>query len=519
MRYDVIIIGAGHNGLIAAFYLARAGQRVLLVDARPLIGGSCVTEELIPGFQFSTCANVVWSLRPKIVQEMGLYERGLVVDTRQFLRLLPDGRFLYSGRMTTTAPGENADALRSQLAHFSPQDAEAFPHWQALLARLAKLFGPYLLQTPPPLHELYARCTDPADREALDLILTNSVAALYDRFFETDLMRDMAVPDEASGLLLALINALGSYSETGEPVPNGYVRGGMGQITALMAAAAQEQGAEIRIEAPVKRILVENGQAQGVELASGERIAARRVISTADPKRTLLTLLDPATLDARFVRRVQNVHTASAGGSLKLHCALSAVPEYRTAGGLKSEEVSRATVIIAPSRAYRDATWQAAQQGELPDAPMLAGFMPSVYDPALAPPGQYTWSAYIVWAPTRLRRGTWAARKQEMADRLFRLLDSYAPNFSHSVLDYVLFTPDDLQQRMYLTDGNIHHVDDVASQLFHQRPLAELAHYRTPIRNLYLGGAGMHPWGEVNGGPGHNVAHAILQELTKSEGQ
>jgi phytoene dehydrogenase-like protein len=192
---------------------------------------------------------------------------------------------------------------------------------------------------------------------------------------------------------------------------------------------------------------------------------------------------------------------------------LAEPPDYQLDGdGLSGEELSRATLIVAPNRAYRDATWRAAQQGELPAAPMLAGFMPSVYDPSLAPLGKYTWSAYVVWVPVHLRHGTWAERKEEAAKNLFRLMDGYAPNFSHSVLDYVLFTPDDLQERMFLTDGNIHHIDDVASQLLWQRPLPELADYRTPVRNLYLGGAGMHPFGEVNGGPGHNVAHVILRD-------
>jgi phytoene dehydrogenase-like protein len=511
--YDVIIVGAGHNGLIASYYLARAGLRVGIFEARELIGGSCVTEELIPGFHFSTCANVVWSLRPKIVQDLQLYERGLTVDSRQFLRLLPDGRYLYSGRMTNTAPGESADTLRSQLARFSPADAEALPRWQSLLARLNRIFGPYLLQPPPHLHEIYNNCSDPADREALDLILTLPVSVLYDQFFETDFLRDMAVPDDASGLVLALINALGSYSETGQAVPNGYIRGGMGRLTQLIAQAAQEQGVEIHTHQPVKRVLVKDGQAVGIELVTGERVDAKIVVATADPKRTFLTLCDPADLPAGFAQKINRIRTDTAGASLKLHCALSELPDYQVANTLSRDELSRVTLIVAPNRAYREATWQAAQKGEMPDAPMFAGFMPSVYDPSLAPPGKYTWSAYVVWVPVHLRQGNWAERKEEAAAMLFRNIDKYASNFSRSLIDYRLFTPADLQERMLLTDGNIHHVDDLPAQLLWQRPLPELADYRTPLRNLYLGGAGMHPGGEVNGGPGHNVAHVILDDL------
>jgi phytoene dehydrogenase-like protein len=510
--YDVVIIGAGHNGLIAAFYLAKAGLRVGIFEARTLIGGSCVTEELIPGFHFSTCANVLWSLRPKIVQDLQLVARGLAVDARQFLRLLPNGRFLYSGRMTNTAPGESVDSLQQQLARFSPADAAAFPRWQALLVRLQRIFGPYLLQPPPHLHEIYAQCSDPADREALDLILNHPVAALYDKFFETDLLRDMAVSDDASGMVLALINALGNYSETGEPVLNGYVRGGMGTLTTLIAQAAQQQGVEIHIQQPVKRILLENQQVAGIELVSGERVPARVVIATADPKRTFLQLCAPNDLPTGFVRKIQQIHTASTGESLKLHCALSELPEYRVGGELSREELSRATLIVAPGRAYRQATWVAAQQGEMPAAPMFAGFMPSVYDPSLAPAGKYTWSAYVVWVPAQLLQGTWAERKGEAAEMLLENIERYAPNFRRALIDYCLFTPADLQERMLLTDGNIHHVDDLPAQLLWRRPLPELSDYRTPLKNLYLGGAGMHPGGEVNGGPGHNVAHVVLQD-------
>jgi phytoene dehydrogenase-like protein len=384
-----------------------------------------------------------------------------------------------------------------------------------LLARLNRIFGPYLLQPPPHLHEIYSQCSDPADREALDLILTLPVATLYDQFFETDFLRDMAVPDDASGLALALINALGSYSETGQAVPNGYIRGGMGTLTKLIAQTAQEQGVEIHTRQPVKRVQFKDGQALGIELVSGERVEAKIVVATADPKRTFLKLCDPADLPAGFLQKIERIQTASAGASLKLHCALSALPDYQVNESLSREELSRVTLIVAPDRAYRAATGQAAQQGEMPAAPMFAGFMPSVYDPSLAPAGNYTWSSYVVWVPTRLRRGSWAERKEEAVQMLFRNIDKYAPNFSRSVIDYRLFTPADLDERMLLTDGNIHHIDDLPSQLLWQRPLPELSDYRTPLRNFYLGGAGMHPGGEVNGGPGHNVAHVILGDLKK----
>ncbi len=517
--YDAIIIGAGHNGLVTAFYLARAGLRVLMLEARHIIGGSCVTEELIPGFHFSACANLVWSLRPQIIRDMQLYERGLVVDTRQFLRLLPDGRYIYSGRLNSVAPGAGYDAMQAEIAKFSVADAEAFPRWVAFWNRVSHIFGPYLLQPAPHLHEIYNRLTDPLDREVLDLVMTSSLATIADGFFESDIMRDQGSPadigninDVDTGLLTAITYTLGAYSETGDPVPNGYVRGGMGRLTALMAEAAQTHGVEIQTNRPVARILVENGQAIGVELATGEQIRAKRVISNLDPKRTFLKLLAPDALDRRFLQRVQALRTAT-GTCLKLHCALTEFPQYRIDGHLTDEQLRGATLILAPDRAYRMATWQAASQGELPDAPIIAAFIPSVYDPSLAPAGCYTWSAYITWAPVQPRQGSWADCKPEMANRLFKLMDHYAPNFSRSVRDYVLYTPADLQERMYLTDGNIHHVDGHANQLLWQRPLPELAQYTTPIQKLYLCGAGMHPWGEVNGGPGYNAAQRVLKDL------
>lgn len=518
MDYDAIVIGAGHNGLVAAFYLARSGLRVLMVEARPIAGGSCVTEELIPGYKFSTCANVVWALRPRIISDMGLYSRGLTIDSRSFLRLLPDGRYLTSNRLSSAQPGEEIAGYQDEIAKFSLADAAAFPRWQEFLGRITRIFGPFLLKPAPQLHEIYSSCLHDEDRRTLDNILTNSIASIADQFFESDIMRDVGVGadigdihDRGTGLLFALTTAMGSFSETGESVPNGFVRGGMGTITATMLEACVQHGLQLRTGSPVFRILTEDGQANGVELLSGERITARIVISNADPKRTFLRLLDPRALDSGFLNRIRNIQTNVAAG-LKLHCALSEVPEYRTLNTLTDRQIRNSTLIIAPNRAYREAAWRAASQGDLPNAPIISGFMPSIYDESLAPEGKYTWSAYIVWAPAQPRIGSWSERKEEMAELIIKVMDQYSPNFRRALVDYVLLTPTDLEHRMALTDGNIHHVDATPSQLLWQRPLKELAQYRAPIKGLYLCGAGMHPWGEVNGAPGFNAAHTILAD-------
>jgi phytoene dehydrogenase-like protein len=531
---DAVIVGAGHNGLVTAFYLARAGLRVLVVEARDLIGGACVTEELLPGYRFSSCANLVWGLRPKVVRDMRLVERGLEVKSRHFIRLFPGGDFLYSGHLgnvaSSAAPGDTpapaGGGFLEAVARISPADAAAFPAWQAFLARLSGLLGPWLLRPPPTIAQLFESCRVEADREALETALTTSVATLLDRYFESDVMRDSSFAGDlgttyetGTGLWLALYNAMSSYSETGEPVLNGYVQGGMGQITALMAQAAREHGAEIRTRAPVAEILVSGSGAssavRGVRLDDGEIIHAPIVISNADPKRTFLKLVNANHLDAGFRRRVQSIATAG-GTGLKLHCALREFPEYVLKPGLSEAQRRGATTIFCRDRAQREAAWEEARRGDVPREPVIAAFITSVYDPSLAPEGHFTWSAWITPAPYRLREGSWLDRKEAVAHAIFRQMDAYAPNFSRSVVDYVLYTPEDQEQRALLTEGNIHHVDARPDQLLAQRPLPELAHFRAPVSGLYLCGAGQHPWGEVTGAPGHNAAHQVLGDLQPS---
>ncbi len=517
---DVVIIGAGHNGLVTAFYLARAGLHVEMVEARALIGGACVTEELIPGFQFSTCANTACWLRPKVVEEMRLVERGLEFSGR--------GKYVPHWEcweiVTQLLPGNqpliwwpDSDKMLAEIARHSKADAEAWPRWEAFWQKASDLIGPYLLTLPPTLAELMERAKQIDAEDVLNDVLTTSLAQLVDRFFESDLMRNHvrsphdlgSVYDVGTGLAMALDSAMSNYSETDQPRPRGYVRGGMGRITQLMAEAAQEYGTVIRTESPVKRILVEDGRTVGVELEGGERIEAKIVVSNADPKRTFLKLTDPADLSETFLHKVRQLRTDIA--ALKFHCALSELPEFYGFEG--SDLPTQGSFLICPDRAYYERAWDDARHGRLPQAPYMEMMTPSVWDDTLAPPGKHTASFWILFPPVHLNRGSWPERRDEMAERLLGILDQYSPNFRSSLEDYVLYTPFDLEQQVLLTDGNIHHVDISPSQMLWQRPMAELAHYRAPIENLYLCGAGMHPYGEVSGAPGHNAAHVILGDL------
>lgn len=518
MKRDVLIIGAGHNGLVAAFYLARAGLGVEMVETRALIGGACVTEELIPGFKFSTCANAACWLRPKVVEDMQLLKQGL--------------EFSCSGEqvahcwetLTQVLPGNlpfvwwpDTDRMQAEIARFSKADAEAWPRWNAFWDKAGDLIGPYLLTPPPTLADLVKRAQEVGSEDILNTVLTTSLAQIADRVFESDVMRnhvhaphDMgSLYDTGTGLAMALAAAMENYSETGRPAPCGYVRGGMGSITQAMAQAGREHGVTIRTNSPVQRILVEDGRVTGVELEGGEQIAAKIVISNADPKRTFLKLLDPADLSPSFLQKVRQLRTDIA--PLKFHCALSELPEYYAFEG--SNLPNSTGLVICPDRAYHERAWDDARHGRLPQAPYMVLMTPSAWDDTLAPPGQHTVSFWILFAPVHLKEGTWPERRAEMADRLLGLMDDYSPNFRRAVLDYMLFTPYDLEQRVLLTDGNIHHVDISPSQMLWQRPLPELAHYRAPIQHLYLCGAGMHPYGEVSGAPGHNAAHVILRDL------
>lgn len=315
--------------------------------------------------------------------------------------------------------------------------------------------------------------------------------------------------DHGSAFVKALNSANSEYSETGGPSPKGFVRGGMGKVTELLAEAATEAGAVIRTEAPVDRIVVEDGRVAGVLLRDNSQLRAGTVVSCADVKRTFGELLREVDEVADVAARVRALRTDVA--PLKLHLALSDVPEFTAFPDVSV--LRRSMVAIQPNREYREQAWDDARHGRLPVRPFMNLFLPSVWDEGLAPPGQHTMSVWMEFAPVELAESSWEARREELSDRIIEAISEHSPGFEDLVLNRLLMTPADLVERVLLTEASIHHVDIAPSQMLGQRPCPELAHYRAPVAGLYLGAAGQHPFGEVSGGPGHNVAHVVLEDL------
>jgi phytoene dehydrogenase-like protein len=506
---EAVVIGAGHNGLVAAFYLARAGVDVTVVEGSDRVGGACKTEELIPGYRFSTCANYLAWLRPKVAADMRLFERGVTVEGG------PAARILDGDRPFVWWP--EPDRVKLQIATFSRRDAAQWDAWTRIWRDAASLLGPHLLSYPPTLRELTGHARRERLGGLLETVLSTSLAELVDEFFESAELRGSigpphdvgSVTERGSALMQALAAAMETYTETGMSAPQGYVRGGMGTLTEAMRAAAEEAGAAVLTNCPVERIAVEDGRAVGVRLADGRTLPARLVVANSDPKRTFLSLIDPVALPSAFLRRVRGLRTDVA--PLKLHCAMNGLPRWHAFDD--ADLPNRGPLALTSSRAVHERAWADARSGCLPSECLIVAMTPSIWDPALAPPGHHTTSFWIQFAPVRPSKGSWNERREEMADRLLNQIASRSPNFRERLHDYVLLTPADLERRVSLTDGNIHHVDISPGQALWQRPLTELARYRSPVEGLYLCGAGQHPYGEVSGGPGHNSAHAVLEDL------
>ena len=525
-KYDAIIIGAGHNGLVAGAYLARAGRKVLVLEKRELVGGCVVTEELWPGFKVSTASYVNSLFRPEIIRDLDLKRHGFAMIPRSpsSFTPLPDGRFLLMG--------PDKDLTHREVSKFSKKDAHNLPKYEAMLERVAAFLEPMLMQTPPnpwsnspgSLMQLARTAWDfrklGADGQTALEILTGAANPILDRWFESEEVKTTISTD-------AIIGAFATPSMPGTAYVLfhhvmgecdgvrgvwGYVRGGMGALSNAIASAAKERGAEIRVNAAVSRILVKDGRASGVALADGTEYRADRVVSCLDAHVTFLRLMDGDELPADFVESVKHLDYSSA--SCKINLALSEAPNFTCLPGNGVGPQHHGTIHISPNRTYIEKAFDCAKYGYISENPVIEATIPSSLDDSLAPKGKHVMSMFTQYFPYKLASdaGTLEENKRRYAERCIDIMTEYAPNFRKSVISYQVLSPADLESTFGLTGGNIMQGVMSLSSLAFMRPLPGYADYRTPVKGLYLCGAATHPGGGVMGACGYNAAREILKD-------
>jgi phytoene dehydrogenase-like protein len=524
-RYDAVIIGAGHNGLVAAAYLGRAGRRVLVLERRERVGGILGESELAPGVRAPALVHTVGRLRSKIVRDLRLESHGLRMlqpDVRVFA---PDGD---GGGLTLWRdPNRTAEELR----RLSVRDAEEYPRFDRRVRSIASFLAyldsaaPPEIQTPSPADALaglrlawaFRRLGPKAGRETLR-VLPMAVADLVGEAFELDGLRG-AIASRAS-----LFTAMGPWTAGTAQVlledsaGNGggaagqtvFARGGPTALAEALASGARSFGAEIRNGAEVASVRTANGRTTGVALTTGEEVAARVVASAADPKRTLLGLVDPEELGPSLVWRASNIRMS--GCTAKVNLALSGLPRFN---GADSPERLQGRIVIAPGIDYLERGADAAKYRRISTDPYLEATIPSILDPTLAPEGRHVMSVLVQWAPYRLREGTWEAEREALGDLVLKTLDTYAPGLSDLIVAREVLTPVDLERDFGLTGGHVLHGEPGLDQWFAWRPLLGYARYRMPIDGLYLCGSGAHPGGGITGAPGANAAREILADLKR----
>ena len=524
-RRDAVIVGGGHNGLVCAWYLARAGLQVTVCEARPIVGGAAVTEEFHPGFRNSVASYTVGLLNPRVIADMGLHNHGLRIVERPIANFLPLDATSY------LKLGGGLQRTQAEFAKFSRRDAETLPAYYAMLEEIGDVLRELAQKTPPNFRDglpgllrawrqgrLLTSLSLARKAELLDLF-TESASAFLDGWFESDPVKaafgfDAVVgsygsPDSPGSAYVLVHHTFGEVN--GRKGAWGHAIGGMGAITQAMAKACRTLGVEILTNAPVRQVLVDAGKAAGVELADGVRIAARIVASNVNPSLLFQGLVPPADLPAEFRTRMARYRNGS--GTFRMNIALSELPDFTCLPGRTLAEHHQSGIIIAPSLAYMDAAWRDAKAFGWSRKPIVELLIPSTLDDSLAPQGQHVASLFCQqFAPVLPNGRSWDDVREAVADLVIDTVNDHAPNFKASVLGRMILTPLDLERTFGLTGGDIMHGHLSLDQLWAARPLLGYAAYRAPIKGLYMCGAGTHPGGGVSGNPGRNAAREILRD-------
>ena len=528
-HYDVIVIGGGHNGLVNAAYLAKAGKKVLVLERRHVLGGAAVTEEIIPGFLFSECSYVVSLLRPEIIRELDLPRHGLeILPLDGTFSPMPDGNHLW--RMN-----DHAKSIREIRRH-SRVDAEAYDEFSKMMTPMCRFVKPMLSMIPPDpttlnprdlkqLHFMMQRFRELSSDERYTLIqlMTMSSADFLDQWFETDVLKATMSASGIIGTFLGIRSPGTAYvllhhymgEIDGAFRSWGFSRGGTGAISNAIAAAAREAGVEIRTKAPVGKIVVKNGRAAGVVLQSGEEISANVVSSSVDPHLTFEKFLEPSELPADFLEGVRRYKFRGSSG--KVNIALDALPEFTSIPGDGAH--LRGAISISPSMEYMERAYDDAKYGHYSRRPYIDMVIPSLTDPSVAPAGKHVLSCFVQYAPYKLAEGTWDDQREAFGDNVIDTISEYAPNIKKIIIGRQILTPLDLEREFGLTQGNIFQGELSLEQLFFLRPVAGWAYYRTPVDNLYMCGSATHPGGGIMGANGRIASQVILKEWKKSASQ
>jgi len=521
-RYDAIVIGAGHNGLIAGAYLARAGKKVLVLERRDIVGGAAVTEEIFPGYRFTEFSYVVSLLRPEIIRDLELPKHGLkILPLPSTVTPLDDGDYL--------AAWDDHDLTRREIYRHSPRDAEAADEYSRVMARAAKAIKPVLGLVPPDpsslgwrdlrgLLKLGSYGASLSEREIYRIakLVTQSAADLLDEWFEFDPLKGTKSASGIIGTFLGprspgtayvlLHHYMGEID--GAFRAWGFAKNGTGGVTAAIASSARALGVEIRTNAAVSKVMVRGGRACGVALENGDELEARVVMSAADPKRSFLQFVEARHLPEDMLAAVRNFRVRGSSG--KVNIALSGLPQFTCLPG--EGPLHRGAISVSPSMDYIERAYDEAKYGQFSTNPYIDMIIPSMIDRDMAPPGHHVMSCFVQYAPYDIEGGWDDAKREAFGETVIRTIERYAPDIRRLIVGMQVITPADIERIAGITGGNIFHGELLLHQLFFLRPAPQWADFRTPLPGYYFGASGAHPGGGVMGAAGKLAAHEILKD-------